>query len=333
MFKKAKPLQARLKVSLYGPPGSGKTFTSLLVAEGLAAIDGKRIAYVDTERGTDFYAQQVDKRQVHPAAFDFDAIYTRSLSEVIRATHALDPKVYGVIVIDSVSHLWDAAIAAFEGKMVGRNEDKIPFSAWATIKKPFKVDLVRWLIDSPFHVFLLGRQKNIFEDNPETGEFSKIGVGMRAEGETEYEPHICLRMESRKGEANQGQQVIYAICEKDRTGILAGRTFPNPGFKVFEPILPLLGETQAQSEDPDEVAAQDSELIDAQREARVAKEQKSAELVEGYRSEITVAKDVEALKAIAARMKKDKKYLMPDHQEALNSAYRRKANQLTAVEG
>jgi len=33
-FGKAAPKQARLKVAIYGPPGSGKTFTSLLMAEG-----------------------------------------------------------------------------------------------------------------------------------------------------------------------------------------------------------------------------------------------------------------------------------------------------------
>ena len=35
-FRKAKAEQAALKIGLYGPPGSGKTFTSLLIAEGLA---------------------------------------------------------------------------------------------------------------------------------------------------------------------------------------------------------------------------------------------------------------------------------------------------------
>jgi pantothenate kinase-related protein Tda10 len=56
-FRKAKAEQAALKIGIYGPPGSGKTFTSLLIAEGLGKISGKRVAYVDTERGTDFYAQ------------------------------------------------------------------------------------------------------------------------------------------------------------------------------------------------------------------------------------------------------------------------------------
>ncbi len=36
-FQRAKAEQAALKMGIYGPPGAGKTFTSLLVAEGLAS--------------------------------------------------------------------------------------------------------------------------------------------------------------------------------------------------------------------------------------------------------------------------------------------------------
>ena len=62
MFQKPEPLKAALKVGLYGPAGSGKTFTSLLIAEGLARHAGKRVAYIDTEQGTAFYAQVVPAR-------------------------------------------------------------------------------------------------------------------------------------------------------------------------------------------------------------------------------------------------------------------------------
>ena len=40
-FRKAKAEQAALKLGIYGPPGSGKTFTALLLAEGLAAVTGR----------------------------------------------------------------------------------------------------------------------------------------------------------------------------------------------------------------------------------------------------------------------------------------------------
>src|SRR3989304_10153174 len=99
-FKKAKAEQAAIKMGIYGPSGSGKTFTALLLAEGLAEISGKRIAFVDTERGTDFYCKEVPARKIHPNAFDFDALNTKSITEIISAIKGLDPKVYGVVVID-----------------------------------------------------------------------------------------------------------------------------------------------------------------------------------------------------------------------------------------
>jgi Mrp family chromosome partitioning ATPase len=107
-FRKAKAEQAAVKMGIYGPAGSGKTFTALLLAEGLANITKKRIAYVDTERGTDFYCQPVPDRAVHPDAFDFDAMYTRSIVDINKEVAALDTDVYGVLILDSMSHVWDA---------------------------------------------------------------------------------------------------------------------------------------------------------------------------------------------------------------------------------
>ncbi len=57
-FRKQKPMQAAIKMAVYGSAGKGKTFTTLLMAEGIAKATGKRIAYVDTESGTDFYRME-----------------------------------------------------------------------------------------------------------------------------------------------------------------------------------------------------------------------------------------------------------------------------------
>jgi Rad3-related DNA helicase len=80
-FHKPQALKAALKMALYGPAGSGKTFSALLIAEGLARHTGKRIAYCYTEHGTAFYGQDVPQRPVHPQAFDFEVLYTKSITE------------------------------------------------------------------------------------------------------------------------------------------------------------------------------------------------------------------------------------------------------------
>lgn len=328
-FVKAAPAQGYLKVSIYGPPGVGKSFTTLLVAEGLVALDGKKIAYVDTERGTDFYAKEVSSRKVHPAAFDFDAIYTQSLLEVIDAVKSLDSAKYSVIVIDSISHLWDAAMAAYEGtRTTNENANGIPMYAWGSIKKPYK-ELVRFLMDCPFHVFILGRQKNLFETD-DKDNMKKVGVAMRAEGETAYETQICARMESRQNPKDTTLSTPVILFEKDRTGVLSGRTFPNPSFKTFEPILPLLGGEQAQFENPDEVAAKDSELLERNIQKKKDKEAKSLDLFNRFNAEVTSCKKLEALSDIQKEMTKNKRYMEGVHIKSLGQIFNSRRDQLTS---
>jgi hypothetical protein len=328
-FMKANPQQARLKISMYGPPGSGKTFTALLQAEGLAKKAGKRIAYVDTERGTDFYAKAVANRKVHPEAFDFDALYTKSLREVIDAVKSLSPNEHGVIVLDSISHLWDAAMDAYNGRKT--KLDGIPMHAWGKIKKPYK-DLVAWLISSPFHVFILGRQKNLFENDDESGEMKKIGVGMRAEGETAYEPHVCIRMEARTNPENTTQSMYMAHVEKDRSGILAGNVIKNPGYATIEPLLLLLGDTQAAQEDEEERQAKDAELLDREDDKALEKEQKSIGILTDLQAKIATASKLADLNVVGEECKKQKRYMLEEHLRVLHELYRHKQGQLVQAQ-
>lgn len=290
-FRKAQPEQAALKIGMYGLAGSGKTFTALLCAEGLAKVTERRIAYIDTEHGTDFYAQDVPQRAVHPSAFDFDAIYTRSITEINKEIQKIDLEKYGIIIIDSVTHLWEAAISAYAGDLT--KIGTIPLHAWGKIKKPYK-EIMAFLLASSLHVFILGRQGNEFEVDDRTGELSKVGVRMKAEGETAYEPHILLRMEAER--QKDADAIITAFAEKDRTGILAGRTFKTPTYDaLIKPLLGLLGKKQAAVEDTDAVAARDAEALDAQEKT---KEKVGAEILAQYSARITLCTKIEELKAI-----------------------------------
>jgi len=50
MFQKATRKQAKARVAIDGPAGSGKTYTSLLAASVLA--NGGKVAVIDAERGS-----------------------------------------------------------------------------------------------------------------------------------------------------------------------------------------------------------------------------------------------------------------------------------------
>lgn len=290
-FKKAKAEQAALKMGLYGPPGSGKTFTALLLGEGLAKLTDRRIAYVDTEHGTDFYCKAVPGRAVHPEAFDFDAIYTRSITDVLAAVKGLGDG-YGVVILDSITHLWESCIAAYGGRQTSAGT--IPMHAWGKIKKPYK-ELMQILLGSPMHVIICGRQGTEYATDEETDELKAVGVKMKAEGETPYEPHILLRMEAVKPKKTNEAATIYAYAEKDRTGVLSGRSFASPTFdSLCRPILGLLGGTQANMASSDETAAVDAERIAADDAEKV---KTSAELLRTLQAKIALA-DTKTLKSI-----------------------------------
>ena len=325
-FRKAKAEQAALKVCIYGAPGSGKTFTSLLMAEGLAKRAGKRIAYVDTERGTDFYCQDVKERAIHPAAFDFDAIYSRSIMEITDAVRSIDPKDYAVVIFDSITHLWMAAKAAYAGKTT--KVGTIPFHAWGKIKKPYK-DLEAFMLNSPMHYICCGRQGIEYETDEESEELKAVGYKVKAEGETPYEPHILIRMEAIKQKRSMEQSQIVAYIEKDRTGILNGRSFINPTFDTLcVPLLGLLGDKQAQVKTEDENANQDAERI-AIQDVNFA-DQSSAILKE-FGAKITLAGDAKALKDIGKTIIPQVKAKMtPADVASLREAYQAREKELPA---
>jgi AAA domain-containing protein len=326
-FRKAKAEQAALKLGIYGPPGSGKTFTSLLIAEGLAKVTGKRCAFVDTEHGSDFYCQTVPTRAVHPDAFDFDALYTRSITETNAAVKALNPDEYGIVIIDSMTHLWQACIEAYGGKQT--SVGTIPMHAWGKIKKPYK-DLMSFLLSTQMHVIICGRQGTEYATDEETEELKAVGVKMKAEGETPYEPHILIRMEAIKPKKTNELAMIVAYAEKDRTGVLAGRSFINPTFdSLCRPLLSLLGKTQAQIDTLDQAAIKDADTIAADEALRVTL---SAELLREWTANVQLAKSHEALKQVGKLITAELKAQMtPQDVQSLREAYQTRERELPAT--
>lgn len=302
-FTKAQPKQAKFKLAIYGKQGSGKTFTALLFAEGLAALEGKRIAYIDTESGTDFYAQDINEREVHPHAFDFDRLITRSITEALEAVQDIDTDVYGVVVIDSITHLWEATMNAYTGKRMSNGG--IPIQGWGPLKKPYKA-LMTAFLNGNFHAIICGREGIVMEEDDE-GEAKAVGTKIKAEGETGYEPHILIRM---KPEWQPDKTTrIAAFFEKDRTGIYSNKTVYEPDFSTIHPVLKYLGaSSQQRFESPDETAARDADKL---AEAAEQAESEKRTLFETIRDAINTAKDVEALK-VAWGLTKGKKGKLGD---------------------
>jgi hypothetical protein len=327
-FQKPQPLKAALKAAIFGPAGSGKTFTSLLITEGLARHTGKSVAVCDTEQGTAFYGQEVEQRTVHPTAFDFDVLHSRSITEVLGAVRSLDPAKYGVLVVDSITHLWDACKAAYAGRM-NRN-GAIPFQAWTAIKRPYR-ELMHVVLSTPMHVIICGRQGVEYGEDEATGELAALGYKMRAEGETAYEPDLLLRLEQHRPKRKQ-PAVPTAFVEKDRTGLLAGKAIEWPQFdNVARPLLPLLAVAQVAAPSEDEVGMQDAEAL---AKEEVERARRSAELAEEYMGRFGEADGAEALQRVGRELTPAAKAkLTPGDVQRVRRAFTVRLAQLQSANG
>lgn len=330
-FVKAVNMQSKVSLTMYGKAGSGKTMTSLMFAEGLAERTGKRVAFIDTENGSGYYAEEVKERTAHPEAFDFDAMYTRSLDDVLKAVKKLDFNIHSVLVIDSMTHIWQSAIAAWEavgGEKTNIKKLKIegiPDYAWSFIKAPY-LELIRLLMDAPFHVIIVGRLKEVYLN----GEV--VGFTMAAEKNTLYEANISIKMEALKLPGVDLKATISMFVEKDRTSILNGRTFTDPTFKTIEPILRLLKDKQRQTEDPEVTAKKDAPLINkAQTEAKELKD-RSETLFTKYNTEMQVCLDPGPLQKVWAELAQDLEFIKEPRRKILRATYKSKQKSLSNEE-
>ncbi len=137
-FKPAKREGVGLFVGIAGGTGSGKTYSALRVAKGIAG--GKRIAAIDTE----------GRRMSHYATdFDFDVADMLQPFRPERfsdAAKAAEAKGYGVLVIDSFSHEWagDGGVLAWHDEIKGDNE-KMNMAAWIKPKMAHKAMISSFL--------------------------------------------------------------------------------------------------------------------------------------------------------------------------------------------
>lgn len=324
-FTKAVSRQAFFKACLYSKQGRGKTLTALLWAEGLAKRDGKRIAMVDTELGSDFYAMDIPERQVHPKAFDFDVLNTRSIMETVEAVESIDPNEHSVIILDSMTHLWESTTGAYNGKRMSNGG--IPVQAWGDIKKPYK-KLMSLLVDGNFHAIICGREGVIMEKD-EDGDTEVVGSKIKAEGETGYEPHIMGRLFHATAEGTQVNNVVSVFFEKDRTGVLSGKTIEWPNYSTIEPIVRYLnGSHQGSIGTAEQNTEKDQAAIEAQAEKQ---ERERTMLFEQIRTAIQSARTIEELQA-AWSLTKGKKTKLGSEFEKLESNKNERKLELVAAE-
>ena len=114
--------KAKIKMALQGSAGSGKTYSSLLLAQGLTNGDFSKVAIIDTENGSaDLYA--------HLGSYNVLTLTPPFTPDnYIKAIDVCEKAGIEVIIIDSISHCWDYLLD-YHSSLAGNS-----FTNWAKIK-------------------------------------------------------------------------------------------------------------------------------------------------------------------------------------------------------
>lgn len=210
-FQRAERKQARLRLALCGPAGSGKTYSALLIAGGLVQEE-ERIALLDTEAGSgELYADLVE--------YDYDRLdppfeITRYIDKVQEAERAG----YSVLIIDSLSHAWSGSggILDLKDRIAKVSRSGNEWAAWREVT-PQHNALVDTILRCEIHIIACLRTKTAWEvTEDERGRKKPIKIGLKPEQRegVEYEFTTVLDM-SMDGH--------MAAASKDRTRIFDGR--------------------------------------------------------------------------------------------------------------
>ena len=171
MFKPASREQSRLRMTIDGPAGAGKTYTALRLAHALAA--GGRIAFIDTEHGSasKYVGEAPDGI---PWAFHAHELKTYSPEVYTESIIAAGGAGYTVLIIDSLSHAWEGKGGALEIKDRAGGTD---WKAWRAVT-PIHGRMIDAILASPCHVITTMRSRMEHVQEQENGRTVVRKVGM-----------------------------------------------------------------------------------------------------------------------------------------------------------
>lgn len=285
-----------LKMALQGQAGDGKTFTGARVAGGLYThlkLSGPIVIF-DTEKTSKFLKPYFNQYNI-PVVVK----RSRSLSDLITAFEYCDAGNAPILFIDSITHVYRNFLEAFKQS---KKRSFIQFQDWGIIKPEWEKQFADRFTNARFHVIFTGRQGYTYENevDEETGrkELIKTGVKMKVETETAYEPDLLVKMERFQDPAQDFKHIHRATVIKDRSGIIDGKTFDEPGWKDFKPHVDFI--LSNVSEAPERTVGDDLSLIqEADNGIALKKERKAwIERIEAELDSVAygTSKDAKALR-------------------------------------
>lgn len=160
-------------VGFVGQSGSGKTYSALLFAKGMAKGDMSKVVIIDTEnRRSEMYADD-------PIIGGFNVLTLDPPYSPQRYTSALkecEEAGFPVIVIDSITHEWNNTGGVLE--MVDKGTSKSDFANWAKPKKEHN-RFVNELLRTKAHIVLSFRGKEKYKQVKSGNKSEVVSEGLQ----------------------------------------------------------------------------------------------------------------------------------------------------------
>jgi hypothetical protein len=216
VFHPAQRTQAKLRMAIEGPAGSGKTMTALRISKGL---DPKRPALIDTEAGSaSLYADR----------WPFDGIVLKRYlpRDYVEAIASAEAAGYSTLIIDSLSHEWQATLAEVDARAANM---KNKAAAWNGPSQDHEA-LVQRILQSSINIIATMRSKVDYDLSG--GEVKKLGLAPVQRADVDYEFTIV-------GDLNL--QHVMRITKTRFSGI-ADQSFREPGEDLGKQLAAWLSE-------------------------------------------------------------------------------------------
>jgi hypothetical protein len=227
-------------LALIGPSESGKTFSALAIATGLA--NGGKIAVIDTEHASaSLYADLFD--------FDVKTLASFNPAKYVEAIQEAELAGYGVIIVDSLSHAWAGTDGALEmhNEETVKSKSKNSYLAWRNVT-PVHNAMVEKIVGCRTHIICTMRSKMEYvqEKDETTGKTVVRKIGMQPiqrEG-FDYEFSVV-------GDLDQEHNLVIS---KSRCRDVADSVWKKPGKELAEKLLNWLNSGKAQEPQVDKFA-------------------------------------------------------------------------------
>lgn len=227
MFRKATRAQSKLRMTIDGPAGAGKTYTALRFAMALAKESGGKVAFIDTENGS---ASKYVGESPDGIPFEFDVLQLKTFSpdRYSEAIEAANRAGYKVLIIDSLSHAWEGKEGALEMKQKAGDS----WSSWRNVT-PIHTRMIDTILQSDMHVITTMRSRMEYvqeQDNRGKFTITKVGMAPIQRPGMEYEFDIVCDMD-----------VAHILTvSKTRCPAIVDMKVDRPGAAFMEPVIEWL---------------------------------------------------------------------------------------------